>query len=133
MKILKNYIIFAIVIILIIITAFILINSGTNNTKKEAQQTSSNSIKNKENIVPDGTVGIISHKYTGYGQIEVIIKNNTGKDLKQVKITAHCWDKNGNNIGDTSNGQYNVNTTDTYKITLFCKSDMYKYKLELSY
>lgn len=132
MKILKNYIIFAVIIILIILIAFILINSKPDNVEK-IQQVSANNIESNENTVSNGTVGIISHKYIGYGQIEVIIKNNTGKELKEVKVIAHCWDKNGNNLGDTANGQYNVNTTDTYKIILFCKSDMDKYELELSY
>lgn len=127
----KNNIIFIVVIILIILVSLILISS--TNKEKTKIASSENIEKKEENVVPEGTVGIVSHEYIGYGQIEVIIKNNTGKELKQVKVTAHCWDKNGNNLGDTSNGQYNVNTTDKYKITLFCKSGMSKYELELSY
>lgn len=130
MKNLKNYILFIIIIIIIIIITFVLINSISNN-KETTKETITNITKEKN--IPNGTVGIVSHKYIGYGQIEVIIKNNTGKELEQVKVTAHCWDKNGNNIGDTSNGQNNVNTTDTYKIILFAKSNLQKYELELSY
>ena len=126
----KNYILFIIITIIIITTAFILINSILKN-EKTTKETITNITK--ENNIPNGTVGIVSHKYIGYGQIEVIIKNNTGKELEQVKVTAQCWDKNGNNIGETTNGQYNVNTKDTYKIILFAKSNLQKYKLELSY
>ena len=126
----KNYIIFIIIIILIITTAIILITSKKGENKIE---TYTRAEQIKQNTIPKGEVGIVSQRQIGYGQIEVIIKNNTGNELKEVKVKANCWDKNGNNLGTYSNGQRNVNTTDKYKIKIFCSADMKKYELELSY
>ena len=81
----------------------------------------------------NGQVGIVSHKYNGKGVIEVVIKNNTNKELKQVKVSAECWDKNGNNLGRSSDGKYNINTRDTYLIEIYCGYNMNKYKLTLDY
>ena len=82
--------------------------------------------------VPQGQVGIVSHELKAY-KIEVIIKNNTNKELKFVKVKADCYDKEGNNLGTESNGQYNINTKDTYKIDIYCDTDTKKYELKLEY
>ncbi len=112
---------------LIIIFIIILIILGCISNNKKSNNTST-----KINSIPDGQVGIVSHKMTLY-EIEVIIKNNTHQTLNSVTITANCWDRDGNNLGTASNGQYNVNTTDNYKINIWCPSGTSKYTLSLKY
>lgn len=136
----KSYILLIILCILIIL---ILIANFSNNISNNNGKTKTTSAKTtqqtqqtqqvKQNTVPNGKVGIVSHSISKYGIIEVVIKNNTGKEIKQVTVTAKCWDKNGNNLGDTSNYQTNVNTKENYKITLLCKTDTNKYELSLKY
>lgn len=124
-----------ILIIIIFVLLLILTNKSATTNKKNntIKKTSTNSTNIVKNTVPDGQVGIISHRQKGYGEIEVIIKNNTGKQLQEVKVTAQCWDKDNNNLGNSTKGIYNVNTVDTYKINIYCKSDMKKYELKLEY
>ena len=126
MKIIK------ILLIIIIILLSILIiknNTNTNTTNTINNINISNIIENKQS---KDEVEIISHKKNTFS-IEVVIKNNTNKTLKEVIVSAECYDKEGNNLGTTSNGQYNVNTKDKYKITIYCNSDTYKYNLKVEY
>lgn len=135
----KEYVLFIIIGILIVFLSFVITQNIINkdNENRTIETSNNNTVKKqnieKQNEVPNGEVGIVSHKYNGNGSIEVVIKNNTKQDLKKVQITAHCWDKNGNNLGDKLNSEYNINTKDTYKIKIWCGIDMNKYKLELSY
>ncbi len=134
----KEIILFIFIAILIIFISFIFTKSIINNiSTKETKSTSKIKEEKREvieeNIIPNGKAGIVSHKYIGYGQIEVIIKNNTGKELKQLKVNAKCWDANNNNLGTYSNGKYNINTIDKYKIIIYCSKDMNKYELNIEY
>ncbi|MCI8444284.1 MAG: hypothetical protein HFJ37_03870 [Clostridia bacterium] len=135
----KEVILFIFIAILIVFISFLLTKAIMNNTNVKETSSSSSKIKEekkqipKENIIPDGKVGIVSHKYTGYGRIEVVVKNNTGRELKYVEIIVHCWDKNGNNLGDKKTMENNMNTKDNYKKAIYCGSDMYKYELEIKY
>ena len=78
-----------------IIILFILINLFGNN--KDSIKTSTNvqntKQTNTEKTIPNGQIGIVKHKYVGYGQIEVYVKNNTGKNIDTVIIKASCKDK----------------------------------------
>lgn len=102
--------------------------------KKNTTKETSISVK-QNNILETKTskdkIEIISHEYKKYGTIEVIIKNNTGKDLEYVKIVAKCYDKDGNNLGNKSAGSYNINTQDTYKISIWAGTDVKKYTLSI--
>lgn len=117
---------------LFIILLIILIILGGANNKKKKQTNVNNATTIKTYTVPDGQVGIVSHKMTTWN-IEVIIKNNTHEILKNVKVTATCWDKDGNNLGTASNGQYNINTNDNYKIEILQPSGTTRYTLSLTY
>lgn len=137
----KQYLIFAIIILLIIAVSIILIYAISN--KKTIQTSSNNKIQNtilinknnniNNNVNVKSNVEIVSHKIDKYGFIEVIIKNNTGKELQFVKIKAMCYDKNGNNLGNRSSGISNVNTKDNYKTEIYTHSDTAKYTLEIEY
>ncbi|MCI8617505.1 MAG: hypothetical protein HFJ60_04595 [Clostridia bacterium] len=114
-------------IIAIIILA-ILFLIGNSKNKNNNNNNNNNSIiinKNEE-------VQIISHTKNTYS-INVIIKNNTTKNLEYVKVIAICYDKNGNNLGTKSNGQYNINNTENYKINIYIPKETKSYKLNLEY
>ena len=129
----REYLYFAIIIILVILIFIALFNNKSNtiNTSSNIKNTTTNTINNK--TIPNGQVGIVRHNYDKYGEIEVYVKNNTGKTVDRVIITAQCWDKDGNNLGTYTAYQRNVNTTDTYKINVFCSTEMKKYQLKLDY
>lgn len=134
----KNYLFTVIIGIAIILVAYLLGKVITNNTTKIEKNenssklnTTTNSIKN--NTIPNGQIGIVSHKYNGYATIEVVIKNNTSKTLNSVEVKAKCYDKDDNNLGEYSGWQNNVNNKDTYKINVFCGSNMKRYELALNY
>lgn len=124
-------------IILIIVLLLILLFKVNNNKKQKTVQTNNTiqqtTITENKTTIPEGKAGIISHKINNYGVIEVIIKNNTGKNLKQIIVKAECYDKDGNNLGTHSNGQYNINTTDKYKIQIYTNTNTKKYNLKLEY
>lgn len=113
-----------IVITFIILCIFAVIG---NNTKNEEMK-----VDNKIISLPNG-IQVISHEKKGIATIETIIKNNTGKELKSIKITAECYDKKNNNIGKATNGKYNVNTKDNHKIDLYCDSETERYNLYIEY
>lgn len=139
----KIFILIATILILGIIFSFKIINTNNNNinNKKLKAKTTNELITNSilanttsnETTKQHNTVEIISHKKNQYGKIEAIIKNNTNKQLKELVIKAQCYDKNGNNLGTYSGGQYNVNTTDNYKISIYTNSDTSRYTLTLEY
>lgn len=113
-----------IIITIIILCIFAIIgNTNSNNTEKT---------EGKIMSVPKG-IEVISHKKSGLMTIETVIKNNTGKELKEIKITAECYDKDNNNLGKESSGKYNVNTIDKHKINLYCNAKTTKYKLYIEY
>lgn len=129
----REYLYFGVIIILVILIFIALSNNNdTETTSSNMENSATNNITNNKTI-PNGQVGIVSHKYNGYGSIEVIIKNNTEKEINELKVTAECWDKNGNNLGKSSNGEYNINTRDTYLIKIYCGFDVQKYNLTLDY
>lgn len=129
MKIIK-----ILIIIIIILLVILLSKTITNKDKKNNEINKTNIINNIEtnNININKKVEIISHTKNTFS-IDVIIKNNTNKNLKEVIVKAECYDKEGNNLGTQSNGRYNVNTKDKYKITIYCDSDTYKYNLKVEY
>lgn len=134
MKIIKILII--IIAISTIILFFKIINKkNTNNlTPQIENEIIANMIESKEKVTTETSkkVEIIKHK-NNHGTIEIIIKNNTGKNLKNIIVRAQCYDKEGNNLGRFSGGQSNINTTDNYKITIIADYDTYKYNLNLEY
>ena len=113
--------------ILIIIMVLMVLSIITNNKNANKSETV------KENIIKNGEVGIVSHKYNPSGIIEVIIKNNTGKELEYAKIKAECKDKNGIRLRDAANGEYNINTVDKYKIELYADNNTKTYNLTIDY
>ena len=119
------------IIIIIILLAILLIKTTTNIDKKNNANSAINDIE-INNINKNEKVEIISHTKNTFS-IDVVIKNNTNKNLKEVIVKAECYDKEGNNLGIRSGGQYNVNTKDKYKITIYCDSDTYKYNLKVEY
>lgn len=128
-----------IIILLIVFLIIVIKNPSTNKNSININSNINEIYLNQTydvitNIVeePKKEVKIISHK-KDYFSIDVVIKNNTGKTLNKVIVRAECYDEDGNNLGTYSNWQYNVNTTDNYKISIFCQSDTYKYKLKLEY
>lgn len=128
------------ILIIILLIIFLIIVIKNPSTNKNSINSNINEIYLNQtydiitNIVeePKKEVKIISHKKNSFS-IDVVIKNNTNKILNKVIVRAECYDKDGNNLGTYSDGQYNVNTTDNYKISIFCTSDTYKYKLKLEY
>lgn len=133
----KDYVVYIIIASLIIIAIIKIIQSIiTPNTEKINKNTNEKQINIVNNEIIEQTtkepVQIISHKKTSYS-IEVIIKNNTNKELEYVKIKAQCYDKDGNNLGIKSNAQYKINTIDNYKIEIFCGTDVQKYTLNVEY
>ena len=130
----KAHILIILIFILITILAIKINKNEKNITTKKSNNTikitnTNNTITNKPQ---NNNVEIISHKKNTFS-IDVIIKNNTGKNLKQVTIKAECYDKEGNNLGISSNGRYDINTKDKYKISIYCNSETYKYNLKLEY
>lgn len=117
------------ILLLIIVLLIIIIANKNNTTNKKETNEIDNSI---QNAIKNEGVQIISHKKEIY-TIEVIIKNNTNKELKQVVVKAECYDKDGNNLGIATGGQYNINTKDTYKITIYCDTDTERYNLKVEY
>ena len=98
---------------------------GKNNTKETISKVNTN-----------GKVEIISHQYIKENfknEIEIKFKNNTGKTIKYITIIAHCYDKDGNNLGDYTSMKSNINTNDIYKTSILCKKETNTYKLELKY
>ena len=113
-----------IIITIIVLCVFAVIGNNDNSNKKNTN--------NKIISVPKG-IQVISHEKTGMITIETIIKNNTGKELKSIKITAECYDKDDNNLGKATGGKYNVNTKDKHKIDLICDTDTERYNLYVEY
>lgn len=120
----KKFLIFFFIILIIL---------GCTNNKKKNQTPSNNTTTVKTYTVPDGQIGIVSHKLTSMWCVEAIIKNNTNKNLDYVAITATSWDKDGNNLGTATGSQRNINTLDNYKINIYCPSGTTKYTLSLKY
>lgn len=117
------------IVILIIIIAT---NSKNNNNNNLDNNTIAYSNRINTNLkYKNDKIEIISNKLVTKGIIELTIKNKTNKELNQVVIKATCYDKDGNNLGTHSNGKYNVNTTDTYKIKIYCDYNTEKYILEI--
>ena len=115
-----------IIITIIVLCVFAMIGNNDNGNKNN------NNTNNKIISVPKG-IEVVSHKKTSTFKIETIIKNNTGKELKSIKIIAECYDKNNNNLGKASDGKYNVNTKDNHKIDIFCDSETERYNLYIEY
>lgn len=120
----------------IIILLFIII-TNINNDKDKNKYNITNNINyisnniTKSNNYENEKIQIISNNYKHNGLIEIIIKNKTNNILNQVVIKATCYDKDGNNLGTYSNGQYNVNNTDNYKIEITCNYDTARYNIEI--
>lgn len=141
----KIFILIIITIILGIILSFKIINTNKENNNKlktkitneyiinSIAEDTTNIITKNETIKQNNKVEIISHKKNQYGVIEIIVKNNTNNQLKELVIKAQCYDKDGNNLGTYSGEQYNINTTDKYKITIYTNTDTNRYNLKLEY
>lgn len=128
----REYLYFGAIIILVILIFIALFNNNdTKTTSSNIKNTTTTNTTNK--TIPNGQVGIVKHNYDGYGSVDVYIKNNTGKIINNLIITCESWDKNGNNLGTHKAYKSNINITDTYKITVFCSTDMKKYNLKLDY
>ena len=125
-----------IIILILIIILAIKIDKSEKNVKPQkinnAIYKTNNEITNTRKTENNNKVEIISHKKNMYS-IDVIIKNNTGRKLNQVIVKAECYDKDGNNLGIKSNGGYEINTKDNYKISIYIDSATYKYNLKLEY
>lgn len=117
-------------IIIIVIIILIILGAISNNDKDKTKNTTNIS---QTTSISDGQVGIVSHKMTSMWCVEAIVKNNTHRNLNYIAITATCWDKDGNNLGTATGSQQNINTTDNYKINIFCPSGTDKYELSLKY
>ena len=131
----REYIYFIVIIILVLLIFTSIFNKkdDTKNTNVNTKNAMVTNESNQEKTIPNGQIGIVKHKYNGNGIVDVYVKNNTGKTINVVKINATSYDKEGNNLGVTTGFQRNVNTNDTYKISVYVGTDMKKYNLKLEY
>ena len=117
--------------ILIAILLSLIIIIIIKEPNKERKNNITNNYNTTTQINQNDKIEIISNKHTNKSIIELIIKNKTDKEINEVVIQATCYDKNGNNLGVYTNGQYNINTKDTYKIEIYCNYETQNYKLDI--
>lgn len=114
----------------IILLAIVIIPK--NQTTRTNKQTNNNLTKTQTTkTIKQGEVGIVSHSLE-YGIINIVIKNNTGKELEYIKVIAECYDKDGNRLSVPYAQENHINTKDTYKLKIYA-GETKKYNLKLEY
>lgn len=125
------------IIIILIATIFLLIkinmpknktvaktsNINVTNVYKNTIQTNNNS-----NTQEPKTVYIKSHKLN-HNTIEGIVKNNSGRTVKNIVIKADCYDANGNKLSNSafdSITELKANETWSFGLWVVSKTKSYK-------
>lgn len=110
------------------------IYNQTNSKEKtnEIKDIQTNSIKQENNTVQE-EIYIIEHKIIPY-YIEGKVKNNTNNTIKNLTITADCYDKEGNKINYAYTSIPKLDPNETWKFKALISSDTTEYKnIKLSY
>ena len=114
--------------IIVIITIIVIIA-----TFKAMEERKRDEIQKTETTeVAENTVGILSSEYNKY-YIEVLVRNNKNVELQTLTVTAHCYDKDGNNLGDKKDYEVNVRPKETYKMRIYAGTEVKKYNLDVEY
>lgn len=136
-----------ILILIIIVVSLILVckinsNKNTKDTKETINKSAyineykstTNSVNNNNNNKQEiKTVYIVSHKLEK-NTIKGIVKNNIGKTVKNLRITADCYDKNGNKLTNSATFLTELKNGETWSFEIWVYTNTYSYKnLKLEY
>ena len=133
-----NILIIIAIVLLLIFLFIIITNPGDTKQSSTNISTKQNIIKNTTNTnninnTNQNQVYIVNHKAENLS-IKGIVKNNTNRNVKNLKIEADIYDKNGNKINTSSDWLEELKPNETWAFSIFTGQTSYTYKnIRLNY